>query len=51
MHVVDNTNHHMVPDEKFRAMIVKRPHREPQPMTLKSYSKNIHCKTVMLTGE
>ena len=41
--MVDNTNHHVVPDEKFHAMIVKHPHREPRPMTeelVKTHCKN-----------
>lgn len=45
IYVVDNTNHHAVPDEKFRAMIVKHPHREPQPMTEELVKTHkIHCK-------
>ena len=45
IYVVDNTNHHMVPDEKFHAMIVKRPHRESRLMTEELVKTHkIHCK-------
>ena len=45
VYMIDGTNHHVVPDEDFRTnKIVKRPHKEPRPLTEEiAKTHKIHC--------